>query len=248
LSWFVKKWMAFVFAPVVLLLCLGFYSGKSLFTAFVERSLQKAIINESRLAEDLQVDLASLSFFSLISGRIHGFSLSASRLAFKNEPAFEELDFSSKGMKIDPAVLIFKRRLEVQSFEETSFSFRLSEKELTAALRLDHPQWESSLKITPAGVELDGKIDVLGRGALPFIASVHIKKESANALRLTPTGLSIAGFNFLTEMLKDYHQELTWIYPINLPWPLKIADFKLNKGFLEMKWIQREEMKEGGGD
>src|SRR5690554_4602329 len=161
----------------LLLLCLGFYSGKSLFTVFVEKSLQKAIMNESRVAEDLQVNLAPLSVFSLISGRIQGFSLSASRLAFKNEPAFEELDFISKGMKIDPAALLFKKRMEVQSFEETSLSFRLSEEELTAAIRLDHPQWAPSLKITPAGVELDGKIDVLGHGVLPFIASIHIKKE-----------------------------------------------------------------------
>ena len=232
-----------IFALGIFLFSLGFFTGKGLLSTFMENILYKALTNESRVAEELQLDLEPLGLFQLLSGEIRGVSLSASRLAFPGGPAFEDLSFIASGMKLDLGALFFERRLEINSFARADLSFRLSEEELTAAISRDLPQWEPELRIRPEEITLAGRINIWNRGLLPFQASVRIEQAAANILRLTPTGLSIAGFDFFDKLLDKYRQELTWEYPVHLPWPLQISDLLLEQGFLEMKW--KEQTMEG---
>ena len=223
----------------IFLFSLGFFSSKGLLTTFVENTLYKALINESKVAEGLQLDLEPLGFFQLLSGEVRGVSLSASRLGFQGGPAFEDLSFTGKGVKLDLGALLFERRMEIQRFTQAKLCFRLSEVELTAAIRLDHPQWEPKIRIKPEEIALEGRINVWNRGLLPFHATVRIEQATANILRLTPTGLSIAGLDFLDRLINSYRQELIWEYPVHLPWPLQISGLRLEHGFLEMEWKEQ---------
>jgi len=228
-----------VFTLGILLFSLGFFSSKGLLSTLMENILYKALTNESRVAEDLQLALEPLGFFPLLSGEIRGVSLSATRLAFPAGPVFEDLSFIASGMKLDLGVLLFERRLEIDRFERADLSFRLSEEELTAAISRDLPHWEPELRIRPEEIILAGRINIWNRGFVPFQASVRIEQAAANILRLTPTGFSVAGLDLFDKLFDKYRQELTWEYPVHLPWPLQISDLLLGQGFLEMNWKEQ---------
>lgn len=238
-----KAWILKILVLGIFLFSLGFFSRKGLLTAFLENTLYKALVNESEVAEGLQLDLEPLGFFQLLSGEVRGVSLSAARLGFQGGPVFEDLSFTGKGVKLDLSDLLLGRGMEIQGFAQARLCFRLSEEELTAAIRLDLPQWEPKIRIRPEEIALEGRINVWNRGSLPFCATVRIEQAAANILRLTPTGLSVAGLDFLDGLLNRYRQELIWEYPIHLPWPLQISGLRLDHGFLEMEW--KEQTMEG---
>lgn len=228
-----------VFTLGIFLFSLGFFSSKGLLSTLMENILYKALTNESRVVEDLQLALEHEGFIALLSGEIRGVSLSATRLAFSDGPVLDNLSFTARGMKLDLGALFYERRLEINRFDRADLSFRLSERELTAAISRDLPHWEPELRISPEEITLAGRINIWNRGLVPFQASVRIEQAAANILRLTPTSLSIAGLDFFDQLLDKYRQELTWEYPVHLPWPLQISALLLEQGFLEMNWKEQ---------
>lgn len=233
----VKKFLLLGLAGTLM----GFFSGDNLWTRLVEGNLYKAIRQEARVAEEVRLKLAPMGFLDLLRGKIRGFDFSAARLSFEDGPVFEDLRLTSKGIDLNPGSLWFEKKLEIKKLAETHLSLRLSEEEITAAMRRDLPDWEPYLRLQPEGIILEGSLKLLGGGKLPFKATALLERASGTSLRLTPTGLDLAGISLFPGVFRSYQKELTWEYPLEIPWPLQMTEFKLEDGYLQIKWREKNE-------
>src|SRR5690554_1365917 len=227
-----KKILAFGLLGV----CLGFFSGGSLVNHYIEKKMEQALQKETRVAEEVKWDLAPLGLFDLIRGTIRDVYFTASRLAFQEGPVMEELVFTADEIKIDPKVFWFGGKMEVQELVETVMAFRLTEEELTTLLRREAPEWNPSVFLTPGEVRMEGVF----QERLTFEASALLEQAGENSLRLTPTGFRVGGLAVSPEIFHTYRQALAWVFPVELPWPLRIVEFRVEREYLQIKWRERE--------
>ncbi len=222
----------------IFLLLTGLTSG-ALLTRALEQKIKGAIEQQAPVVEDLAVELAPLSVGDFLKGRISEFTVSAKRLGFDEGPVFEAFSLRSKGMQIEPGALLFQQRVEIKKLEETYLAFNLSESELTARIRRDLPAFEPVVFIKEGAVELEGTLDLFGQGRLPFRATAALEKASDYSLRLTPHGLKVGGITLWPELFSKYAQQLTWEFPLTVPWPLRLVNFEVKPGVIKVEW--REE-------
>ncbi len=226
-----KKILAFSLLGI----CLGFFTGESLVHHYLGKKLAQALAKETRVAEEVKWDLAPPGLFDLVRGRIKDVRFTASRLAFHDGPILEELVLAGKEIKFDPKALWFGGKMEVEALVDTVLAFRLTEEELTTLLRHRAPEWNPTLFLTPGEIRVEG----VYRG-LTYEASVWLEQAGENRMRLIPTGLRVEGYAVPPGFFHTYRPVLTWEFPVALPWPLRIDEFRVEQGFLQIKWRERE--------
>ena len=199
-----------------------------------------AIEQQAPVSEDLAVELAPLSVGAFLQGRIGAFSLSARRLGFAEGPVFEAFSLHSKGMQLAPGALLFQQRIEIKELDETYLAFNLSESELTAHIRRDLPAYEPIVFLEEGAVELEGTLNLFGQGRLPFRATASLEQASDHSLRLTPQGLKVGGVTLWAELFTKYAQQLTWEFPLDIPWPLRLVNFEVKPGLIKVECREEE--------
>lgn len=210
-------------------------------TGLMRRQLLKTIYQETRVAEEVNLVVAPMSLLDLARGRIRGMTFTAKRLAFWDGPALEDLSFNSEGISLNPWRLWAERKVEVEKLTNTMLAVRISEEELTLAMEKDLSQWAPRIEILPKGITIHGSVDLFGGGRLPFSASARTEKASGHSILIIPTDLKLAGVAFLPGILKSYQTELSWEFPIELPWPMYLTDLTLQEGYLSLKWCEYNE-------
>lgn len=224
----------------LLFLLTGFLSSGPLLTRTLEQNIKAAIEQQAPVTEDLVLELAPLTVGDFLKGRIKEFSLSAQRLGFPDGPVFEEFSLQSKGMRLDPGTLFFKHRVAIKELEETYLAFNLSESELTAMIRKDLPAFEPTVFLEEGVVELEGALNLFGQGRLPFSATALLEKSSDHSLRLTPQGLKVGGVTLWAELFTNYAKQLTWEFPLEIPWPVRLVNFQVKPGVIKVEWREEE--------
>lgn len=217
-------------------LCLGFFTGGSLVHHYIGNKLEQALQKETRVAEEVKWDLAPLSLFDLVRGTIRDVHFTASRLAFHDGPVMEELVFTGKEIKIDPKAFWFGGKMEVEELVETVLAFRLTEEELTTLLRRRASEWNPSVFLTPGEVRIEG----VYQEQLAYEATAILEQAGENSMRLIPTGFRVEGHAVFPGFFHTYRPVLAWEFPVELPWPLRIVEFRVEQGFLQIKWRERE--------
>ncbi|HBT15741.1 MAG TPA: hypothetical protein DEB05_02140 [Firmicutes bacterium] len=223
----------------------GLFSGGSLLTRAVERNIKNSLKQQAQVEENLEFKLAPMSISDFFKGQVREFSFSAVRLGFPEGPVFQELSLQSKGMRFDAGALLFKGKLEIRELKETFLSLKIPENELTAMIRKDLPEIEPTIFLEEGQVELKGSLDLLGQGRLPFSATAYLEKASDQSLRLTPIGLKVGGVPLLSGLFKRYVSKITWEFPLEMPWPVRLDTFQIKPGVIKMEW--REEREGGKG-
>ncbi|NLW55082.1 MAG: LmeA family phospholipid-binding protein [Firmicutes bacterium] len=223
-----------------ILLFTGFLTSGALFTRALEHEIKSALEQQAPVVEDLALELAPLSVGDFLKGRLGEFSLSARRLGFSEGPVFEELSLHSKGMQLAPGALFFQQRVEIKKLEETHLAFNLSESELTALIRRDLPAFEPVVFLEEGAVMLEGTLSLFGLGRLPFSATASLEKASDYSLRLKPQGLKVGGVTLWAELFANYAQQLTWEFPLAVPWPLRLVNFEVKPGVIKVEWREEE--------
>ena len=228
----------------LLFLLTGLFSGGALLTSVLEQTIKTSIMQQAPVAEDLALEIAPLKVGEFFKGRIGEFSFTAKRLGFSNGPAFEDFSLLSKGMQLDSSALFFKRRVEITELEETYLAFNLAESELTAMIRKDLPTFEPTVFLEEGVVELEGSLNLLGQGRLPFSATALLEKASDHSLRLMPQGLKVGGVTLWAELFANYAKQLMWEFPLEIPWPVRLVNFQVKPGVIMVEWREEEVDKE----
>lgn len=234
------KWARLVLICGLVAVAVILFSGMTLFNHYLEKSFAQTITRETRIAEDVSWHLAPLGLVDLLRGRTREVEFSAGRLAFQEGPVLEDFSFKSKGIQLNRKALWFGRKIEVQELTGTELTFRISEGELTAFLQEEWPEFNPRVKLSPGAVSIAGMVkEPILKEALPFTASVRLEQASGNSLRLTPVTLKIGEFEVPAGVISAYLGNLDLQFPLELPWPLTIKDFQVEKGFLRMKWREK---------
>lgn len=120
-------------------------------------------------------------------------------------------------------------------------TLELPEGELTTMMRRDLPELEPTVFLEENRVELEGFLALFGKGRLPFRASAGLEKASDHSLRLVPLGLKVADVPLWADLFQKYAQELSWEFPLTIPWPVRLERFQVRPGVIQMEWRERRE-------
>ncbi|NLW10198.1 MAG: DUF2993 domain-containing protein [Firmicutes bacterium] len=235
-----KNWARLVLICSLLVIAVLLFSGMTLINHYLERSLAQAIARETKIAEEVSWRLAPLGLIDLIRGRTRDVEFSAGRLAFHEGPVLEDLTFKSRGIQLNRNALLFERRIEVQELAKTELTFRITEAGLTAFLREEWPEFNPRVELSPGAVRIQGVLrEPVLKERLPFTASARLEQASGNSLRLTPVTLKIGDLEVPPGVVAAYLDALDLQFPLELPWPLTIKEFRVEEGFLRMEWREK---------
>lgn len=223
----------------LILFILGVVGEGPLLTWLVEKNITRALTREARVVEEMKLELAPLKLKDLRNGQMGAFTFSAQRLGFAQGPVFTNVALRSKGMNFDPDALFQEGQLQIRAMQETMMTLQLSEGELTAMIRRDLPEFEPTVFLEDGWVELEGFLALFGQNRLPFRAGATLEKASERSLRLVPLGLKVADVALWADLFKQYAQEMSWEFPLEIPWPLRLESFQVQPGVIQMEW--REE-------
>ncbi len=207
----------------------------------VEKNIASSIKQQTRVAEEIKIKLAPIRLRDLLKGRIRDFSFSAARIGFPEGPVFEDFNLQSQEISVDPSTLWLKGKVEIQELVQTFLSLKIPESELTLMMRRDLPDLDPTVFLEEGEVQLEGSLDLLGQGRLPFKATAIVEKASDKSLRLSPSGLKVGGIPLFSGILEKYNQRLAWEFPLELPWPVRLANFKIESGFIRVEWREEQE-------
>jgi hypothetical protein len=221
------------------LIILGVVGEGPLLTWLVEKNITRALTKQAQVVEEMDLELAPLKLKDLRKGQMGPFTFSADRLGFAQGPVFTNIDLQSKGMNFNPDALFQEGQLQIRAMQETVMTLQLSEAELTAMMRRDLPEFEPTVFLEDSRVELEGFLALFGQSRLPFSASATLEKASERSLRLALLGLKVAGVAPWADLFNKYAQEMSWEFPLEIPWPLRLESFQVRPGVIQMEW--REE-------
>ncbi|HHT06320.1 MAG TPA: hypothetical protein GXZ97_08650 [Hydrogenispora sp.] len=222
-----------------LLLALGLISTSPLLTTSVQQKFTRTLIEQARVAEGVELKLAPLRLGDLLNGQVGAVDFSAARLGFAQGPVFTNIALHSKGGRFDLSALLWQGEFVLQELAETHMRLELSEEELTALMRRDLPELEPTVFIKEGRVELEGFLDLFGQNRLPFSAGASLERASDRSLRLAPLGLKVAGVALWVELFNEYAPQISWEFPLDIPWPVRLDRFTITPGVIKMEW--REE-------
>ncbi len=210
----------------------------------VEKKIMNSIKQQARVAEEIEIELAPIRLRDLLKGRVRDLSFSAVRIGFPEGPVFEDFNLKSEKICVEPGTLLLKGKVEIQELAQTFLSFKIPESELTLMMRRDLPDLEPTVFLEEGEVELEGSLNLLGQGRLPFKATATVEKASDQSLRLSPSGLKVGGIPLFAGIFEQYSQRLAWEFPLELPWPVRLTNFKIEPGYIRVEW-QDEQEREG---
>jgi hypothetical protein len=213
----------------------GLVGERSLLTGLVRKSLLDALAREAQVAEEIELEIAPLGLLDLLNGQVGEFSFTATRFGFAGGPVFTNVSLHSEGMHFDPDALLQKEFI-IRELRKTGMTLELPEAELTTMMRRDLPELEPTVFLEENRVELEGFLVLFGQGRLPFRASATLEKASDRSLRLTPLGLKVAGVPLWAELFQKYAQEISWEFPLEIPWPVRLRHFQVAPGVIKMEW------------
>ena len=225
-----------------LLLALGLFSTGPFLTALVEQKLTRTLIEQARVAEEVELKMAPLRVGDLLNGQVGAVDFSAARLGFAQGPVFNNVSLHSKGGRFDLSALLWQGEFVLRELAETHMRLELSEEELTVLMRRDLPELEPTVFLKEGRVELEGFLDLFGQGRLPFSAGASLEKASDRSLRLAPLGLKVAGVALWAELFNKYASQISWEFPLEIPWPVRLERFMVTPGVIQMEWREEARM------
>src|SRR5690606_1057686 len=135
--------------------------------------------------------------------------------------------------------LLGRGELILRELAETHLWLELTAEELTALMRRDLPELEPTVYLQEGRVELEGFFDLFGQERLPFRAGAALEKATDRSLRLVPLSLTVAGVSLWAELFAQYAPQISWEFPLAIPWPVRLERFTVRPGVIQMAW--REE-------
>ncbi|NLW60759.1 MAG: hypothetical protein GX073_10520 [Firmicutes bacterium] len=222
-----------------LLLVFGLLGTGPLLTTLVQHNLTRALTAQARVAEGVELKMAPLHLGDLWHGRVGAVDFTAARLGFAQGPVFTNVVLQSKGGRFDPAALLGRGELILRELAETHLWLELTAEELTALMRRDLPELEPTVYLQEGRVELEGFFDLFGQERLPFRAGAALEKATDRSLRLVPLSLTVAGVSLWAELFAQYAPQISWEFPLAIPWPVRLERFTVRPGVIQMAW--REE-------
>ncbi|HHW11807.1 MAG TPA: DUF2993 domain-containing protein [Firmicutes bacterium] len=225
-----------------LLLVFGLFGTSSLLTAVVKQNLTRTLIAQARVAEGVELKMAPLCLGDLLNGKVGAVEFSAKRLGFAQGPVFSNVSFRSKGGQFDVGALLWQGEFVLQELAETHVRLELVEEELTALMRQDLPELEPTVYLKEGQVEVEGFLALFGERRLPFSASASLEKASGRSLRLAPLALKVAGVALWADLFNKYAPQLSWEFPLEIPWPVRLERFKVTPGAIHMEWREEARM------
>ncbi|NLC53208.1 MAG: hypothetical protein GX770_04510 [Firmicutes bacterium] len=225
-----------------LLLAVGLFSTSSFLTTLVKQKLTRTLIEQARVAEGVELKMAPLRLGELLNGQVGTVDFSAVRLGFAQGPVFTNVALHSKGGRFDLKALLWQGEFILEELAETHMQLELSEEELTALMRRDLPELEPTVLLKEGRVELEGFLDLFGQRRLPFSAGASLERASDRSLRLAPLGLSVAGVALWAELFNQYASQLSWEFPLEIPWPVRLERFMVTPGVIQMEWREEAQM------
>ncbi|NLM37555.1 MAG: LmeA family phospholipid-binding protein [Firmicutes bacterium] len=224
-----------------LLLAFGLFGTGPFLTGLVKQQLTRTLIAEARVAEGVDLTMAPLRLGDLMNGRVGAVDFAAARLGFAGGPVFTNVALRSKGGRFDVGALLWRGEFILRELAETHVRLELVEEELTALMRRDLPELEPTVSLKEGLVEVEGFLDLFGRRRLPFSASASLEKASGRSLRLAPLGLKVAGVALWSELFNQYAPQLSWEFPLEIPWPVRLERFKVALGAIHMEWREEDQ-------
>lgn len=224
------------------LLALGLVSEGAFLTGLVKRNLTRTLTEQAQVVEGLELEMAPLRLGDLLNGQVGAVDFSATRLGFAQGPVFTNVSLRSKGLHFDFNALLWHGEFVIKELAETHMWLELPEEELTVLMRRDLPELEPTVYLKEGRVELEGFLDLFGQGRLPFSAGAALERASGRSLRLAPLALKVAGVPLWAELTQKYAQKISWEFPLDIPWPVRLERFMVKPGVIQMAW--REEVRE----
>lgn len=224
----------------VALIALGFsigVFGPRLMARAFRHGLVIAIQQSLAGAETIDVSMAPVRPSDLIQGIFRDVRIDGAGFITKEGLRYDELHFSGRLIRIDPSQLFWQHQLVWREMKQTRLQVRLGETSLTEWLDQQLPELKPHVKLSPGILRIEGMLD-LHWTAVDFGADGVLQRKTADSLIYIPQKLQVAGFTLPEKLFKRKLLASLggWEIPLEMPFPMDLDSFRVEKGFLVAQW------------